>query len=467
MGFSERLSALDSSFLTIEHDGSHMHIAALIVLEKGPLGLDHGGVDFDKICEHAEAALEQVPRYRQRVVKTPVLGQPQWVDDDHFNIRYHLRHAALPRPGDERQLKRLAGRIFSQTLDRSRPLWELWVVEGLDDERFALILKAHHCLVDGVGGAELLVALLSSRGGESDWEPRPAAQPHELVEQELKHRWQGLRRVGDMVRGALEKRQHLVEDAAQIAHESSEFVKAGLTPCSDSVFNTKQVSPHRRYDVCELDIGEMKAVKKKLGGKLNDVVLATAAGAFKRYLERRGIDPASYEDFRAMLPVNLRKDDSSTGNRVGMAFVNLPIAEADPAARYAAVVEATQHVKGSAAHAKTTETVEELSDILAPSLVGSLMELSGQLRTMNVVITNVPGPPFELQLLGARIEQVFPLVPLFRNQGLGIALLSYNGKMFWGLNADWNVVPDLHLLTEDIRASFEELKRAAASASLE
>lgn len=453
-----RLSALDSAFLAIEENGAHMHIGALAVLDVGPLATPDGGIDFARVRAHIQGAIESMPRYRQHLEAVPGLSTYAWVDDASFRLDYHVRHTALPRPGSERQLKRLAGRIFSQPLDRNRPLWELWVVEGVEGDRFALVLKTHHCLVDGMGGVALLARLFGPEAtAHGDWQPDIAPSRRELVEGELAHRARGARAHGAALREALSKPGAVLDAVKEGLTNTANLVKEGLTPCDPTQLNPSQVGPHRRFDGLRLELADLKKVKNALGGKINDVVLATAAGGLQRYLERNGEVLETLTDFRALVPVDVRHGFAGVGNRVGMMFARLPITERDARRRYELVREATERLKRESGQAATTELLENLSDWAAPSFVADLFKLTGWAGTFNVVITNVPGPPLELSLLGAPLRTVYPLVPLFRTQAVGIALFSYHGGMYWGFNADWSIVGDLHELVADFRASFEEL----------
>ncbi|MEM1415732.1 MAG: wax ester/triacylglycerol synthase family O-acyltransferase [Myxococcota bacterium] len=461
----ERLSALDASFLGIETPGSHLQIGALAVFGMGPLREPHGGVDFARLKEYVGAALDRVPRYRQRLMHAPLFGQPYWIDDEAFHLDYHVRHTALPRPGDERQLKRLAGRIFSQRLDPTRPLWELWIVEGLSGDRFAMVLKAHHCLADGVAGASILATLLmgNSKANDAPWTPRPAPTPRALLEAELRHRGRGWRRLGrDLATVARDPRPHLGA-ARKLMTGAVRTLSAGATPADRTPLNPDGVSPHRRFDGCRIELGAMKKVKNALGGTINDVVLATTAGALRRTFERQGVLADALHDVRALVPVNTRgkahgkKPGAGTGNSVALLLAKLPLDVADPRARYERVMAETRYAKTQSQNAEVTAVFEDVADFASTGLAVELMKLATRQRSYNLVVTNVPGPPFSLGLLGAPMEAIYPLVPLYENQALGIALLSYAGGMFWGFDADWTQLPELHLLVQDVRASFAEL----------
>jgi WS/DGAT/MGAT family acyltransferase len=463
--FAERLTALDASFLDIETRGSHMDIGALAILEKGELRTADGGIDFPRIERLVEVNLSKVPRHRQRLVRVPVLAQPYWVDDAQFRLSYHVRHTALPRPGSERQLKRLTGRIFSQRLDPDRPLWELWVVEGLEGERFAMVLKAHHCLADGIAGAGILLELFMAEEREPpSWTPRPAPSPRALIEMELRHRAGGWRKLTGGLRAAAADPRSSLRNAREVVHGAVDTLAAGVTQARSTSLNPRHVGPHRRFDTCRMDLEELKEVKRRLGGKLNDVVLAVATGALHAFLRRREGTHDRDVAFRALVPVSTRGKDGGLGNRVALMLVSLPIDAEEPLERYRLVREATDHAKLESGHASASELFEDVANWTATTLVADLLKLAMTRRSFNVVITNVPGPPFELSLLGAPLSAIYPRVPLYENQALGIALLSYHGGMYWGLNADWSRVDDLHVLASALDASFAELLGAARGA---
>ncbi|MEM8609586.1 MAG: wax ester/triacylglycerol synthase family O-acyltransferase [Myxococcota bacterium] len=460
--FSERLSALDATFLDIETSAAPMHVGAALLFDAESLQLPHGGLDIDRLTRFAESALDRVPRYRQRVEWSPVLRHPVWVDDDRFNIRFHLRHTRLPLPGDDRMLKRLVGRLFSQRLDRSRPLWEFWVVEGVEGNRFALIIKAHHCMVDGVAGVQLLESLLAPAPQDApsvatDWSARREPSPFQLLLGEVVHRARGVRTLSGFGPRVKENLQGL-----------QSVLQSGLKPTPKTAFTEQDISPYRRFDWTQFDLGEVKRVKKALGGTVNDVVVATATGAVRRFLSRRGTNVDRVERFRTVLPVNTRKSGGlSVGNHVAMLLADLPISEPDPIKRLNKVIEVTTELKHRSNQAGGAELIEEVADLTTKRLVSELFRTAMRMRTYNLIVTNVPGPPFPLYMLGARLDAIYPMVPLMQNQNLGIALFSYDGGLYWGFNADWESFPDVHEFVEDLEASFEELRRCADPAANE
>jgi len=465
----ERLTALDAVFLDVEDRHTHMHVGAVSLFEAAPLLGADGLIDMERIRRVIQVGLHRVPRYQQRLAAIPVFGSPVWVDDDHFNLTYHVRHVCLPKPGDERLLKRLVGRIMSQQLDRGKPLWELWVVEGVEGNRVALITKAHHCMIDGVGSVELSSALMRGTAEierrldhPPPWLPRTAPTPVELLLGELG------RRAGEPLAALAAVRRAVADPraAAGAVRDAllgvGEAIGAGVRPASATPLNV-DIGPHRRFDWLEMDLAAIKDVKQRLGGTVNDVVLAIATGALGRFLHARGLRLDGL-DFRAMLPVNVRGagERDSMGNRVTMIVVQLPLDERAPRRRLERVIEATSALKRSR-QALGVKTLEEVGDATFTTLFSAFVRLAAVTRPYNIVVTNVPGPQFQSYFLGAPMQAVYPLVPLYRNQALGIALFSYNGKLFWGFNADWDAVPDLHELVEATSTEFNVLRDAAVA----
>jgi diacylglycerol O-acyltransferase / wax synthase len=459
--YYDRLTALDASFLELETPAVHMHVGSVGIFESGPLARPDGGVDFDRIRTIVEAGLRRVPRFRQKIVRIPATDHPVWVDDPRFNLPYHLRHTALPTPGNERQLKRLTARIMSQKLDRAKAMWEMWVVEGLQHGRFALISKIHHCLIDGISGVDLAGAYMRRDPnvrlelGEAHWLPRPAPSRTKLIADDL------LRRVSlpvrILARVAAQPRQG-VQSANRAIKGLREAVGVALTPASETPFN-RSIGPHRRFDWTRFELSTVRGIKDHLGGKLNDVVLACVAGAVRRFLLHRNVDVDGI-DFRVLVPVSTRtaNERGKLGNRVSMIAARLPVGEKDLRRRYDAAVAETAHIKESG-QLEGTEAIEHLSDWTTTTLLTQFSKLAASRRSFNLIVTNVPGPAFTSYLDGARLLESYPLVPLFSNQALGIALLSYDGGLYWGFNADWETLPDLHVFVEGLEEEFELLRK--------
>lgn len=458
----DRLSAQDASFLAAEGPTTPMHVSAIQIYEAGPLRED-GGIAIDKVRAAYESVLHLVPRYRQKLAWIPLENRPIWVDDPHFQIDYHIRHVALPHPGGLAELKRVASRVMEHTLDRNRPLWEMWVVEGLQGDRFATISKVHHCMVDGASGVELAQRLLSPSAHDEPeppppYYPRPIPSGAELLRDELMRRvgmplralrgLQAFRDEVDDVREEVGVRLRALGDIAGIA-----FSRVSETPLNGSL------SPHRRFDWLEMSLAELKAVRKALGCTVNDVVLGIVTEAVRRFMLSRNVDPA-HITFRAATPVNVRSDDDRRpmGNRVSSWMVELPIGEPDRVTQIDLIREETVRLKESR-QALGVDMLMAATDLAPMGLIAVGAQLvSGP---VNTIVTNVPGPQFPLYMLGARMLAIIPQVPLLEGLGLGIALMSYNGRVFWGLTGDYELVPDLERFTASIADSFAELARAA------
>jgi WS/DGAT/MGAT family acyltransferase len=458
----EWLSAEDRMFLSFETDTAPMHVGAVLLFDAGPLAKKGHGVDVRRIRDHIETRLAAIPRYRQRLHASPIDGQPVWVDDDRFEISAHVRHVRLAK-AEPRALHQQVGRIVSQRLDRRRPLWELWIVDGLGGGRFAMISKIHHCVVDGVAGADLLAALLSLTAEETTsrrarWRPRPAPSPATLLRDRAA--WQV-----EAGRNVLAELGRVVRDrraAAHYARQASALWQAvglGIRPAPDSPLN-RPIGTNRRFEWHVADLAQLKAVRQRLGGTVNDVVLATVAGALRTFLRRRDPD-MSLADLRALVPVSTRTagDAHALGNHVGAWIMPLPVSEHDPLRRFSLVREITASLKG----AKDAFGAQLLSEG-GSTLLGMSVRLLEWLRPFNLVVTNVPGPPVPLYLLGAQLRHAYPLVPLFPHQGLGVAVLSYAGQLCWGFNADCHVVPDLDAFAGALDDSFAELVAASGAA---
>jgi diacylglycerol O-acyltransferase len=459
----DRLSALDASFLEIEDDNAHMHIGSVGLYDAAPLTLPNGGLDFERIVTFLEGQMHRVPRFRQKLATVPGLDHPVWIDDETFNIHYHVRHTALPAGGSLRLLKRLAGRIMSQQLDRGKPLWETWFVEGVEGDRFGLISKIHHCMADGISGTDLATATL---GTSPDfvpepglpWQPRPAPSQARLLADELSRRAAlplGVARAG--IR-ALSEPVATLESLRESVRGLSRAATAGFGTVSETPLNAP-IGPHRRFDWSRIDFPKVKEIGKRVDAKVNDVVLAVVTGVVREFMEHHQLDPKEL-DFRAMVPVSVRSEDEhgKPGNRVSSLIVPLPLDELDPLERLRRIVETTRELKasGQSLGMQAISEVMELSDTLTQLLARA----ASQSQAANLVVTNVPGPPVPLYFLGARLIDAYPLVPLAANQALGVALFSYAGGLHWGLNADWDRVPDLHDVALSIGTHFAALVKA-------
>ncbi len=465
--YYQRLTQLDHSFLIYEGPNSPMHVGATQIFEAAPLRRPEGGLDIERIEEYVQSRLHVIPRYRQRLARTPIEGHPIWIDDPRFNIRYHVRHTRLPRPGDERLLKRTVGRIYSQHLDRGKPLWEMWVIEGLAGDRVAIVSKIHHCMVDGISGVDLLAALLTEKPIESFeaphmWLPRAAPSAAQLALEEAERVVKAPLSAASAILDLARDEDHARERLAARFGALGSFVASGGGVVASSTSINQPIGPYRRVDWLAMDLLHMKRVAKHLGGTVNDVILATAAGGLRRFLKRARQEDLRKLDFRVLAPVSLREasEHGKLGNRVSAWVVPLPIGERDPIRRFERVRETTAELKRNHA-ALAADTIAQLTEWTGTTLLSLGARLMTVSVPFNLVVTNVPGPRETLYLLGAQLLESHPLIPLMGNLSTGIALMSYRGTLSWGFCADWDLVPDLHELALAMDRSFAKLAAAA------
>jgi len=458
---SDRLTGLDASFLHLEDGCAHMHVASVMLFEGPP-------PDYDELLQAIERRLSLVPRYRQRLAFVPLgQGRPKWVDDPHLNLRYHVRAAALPSPGSEEQLKNLAGRVFSQQLDRDKPLWEVWLVEGLENGQFAMLSKTHHALVDGVSGVDIISVLFDTSPDPAAppdpgrrWLPRPLPTGTQMLGEALLERATLPAEVARSVRAVFRGPRRILSGVRDAAVGVGAMAWAGLNPAPASPYNAP-IGPHRRFTWVRADLGDVKAIKDELGGTVNDVVLATVAGALGKHLRRRGQNTDGLE-LKAMIPVSVRADveRGALGNRVAAMMAPLPVWCQDPVSRLDLVREELKGLKSSG-QAVGAQVLTELSGFAPPTVLDQASRVMARQRFFNLVVTNVPGPQIPLYLAGRRMVDPFPMVPLAKNQGLGVALLSYAGKINFGLVGDYDTMWDLDEFAEDVAESLAELATEA------
>jgi WS/DGAT/MGAT family acyltransferase len=455
---ADRLSALDCAFLQIENETQQMHVGWLMAFD-GP------APDYPRFCAHIDARLDALTRYRQRIQPMPLgVARPLWVDDPHFSLAHHLRHTALPRPGDEAQLRALCGRVMGQRLDRDRPLWEMWLVEGLPRRRWAVLSKVHHAMIDGVSGSDVLQLMLdvdpeAPPAGPSSWKPAPAPSRRDLLGSSAA--WTA-RLPAEIARAATRAARSPIEStraAAARAYGVGQLGRAATHPTS--VLNGP-LGPHRRWAWARGDLAEVKAVKNATGATVNDVVLAAVTGGFRRYLDGRG-ETVEDDLLRALVPVSLRlpHEHGQLGNRVTAVLAELPVGLADPLDRLAAVSGQLDHLKRTGA-AAGIDAVFSAADFLPVGLMvvgGRVVARTGQ-RLVNAVTTNIPGPQQPLYLLGHRMREVFPYVPVAEGVRISIGIATYNGRVAFGLTGDDDAVPDLEVLAEATGESLAELVAA-------
>src|SRR6201994_2298834 len=458
----DRLTSIDASFLHQEGHASHMHIGGVLIFE-GPVP------DFNDYLNHVRGRLHLVPRYRQKLATPPLeTGRPLWIDDPDFNLEYHVRHTALPPPGTEDQLFLLASRIASQQLDRSKPLWENWLVEGLQDGRFAVISKAHHALVDGIAGVDLASFLFevereprAPEGAELEpWRPEPEPSPIDLVLAGAR----GMVRTtsGLVVRSlaAATRPTTSLNLARDVLEGLGELVWAGLNPAPETPLNVK-IGPHRRYSIVRQQLSDYKEVKDALGGTVNDVVLSVVSGALAQWLHSRGVRTEGLE-MRALVPVSVRtKDQRGTlGNRLTVMRGPLPVYIDDPVARLRFIRRAMDGLKESK-QAVGAATLAAVNNLAPPTILAQASRLNFSTRLFNLIVTNIPGPQMPLYVLGRELVDLFPVAFLPEDHALAIAIMSYNGGLDYGLLGDFDAMPDIDVVADGIQASLAELLAAA------
>jgi diacylglycerol O-acyltransferase len=459
----DAMSAQDAAFLDIENGDNPMHIGSVAVLE-GPAPA-YG--DFVRLIA---AKLPLVPRYRQKVRFAPGgIGRPVWVDDPHFQILYHIRHTAVPPPGGRDELRNLAGRVFAQLLDRSKPLWELWMVEGLDHGRWAIISKVHHCMVDGVAATDLLTVVFDASEAPpalepvEAWAPDPEPGTLMLTARGAFHTVADpLARLRDIsvLRITAGPRTRLAE-AAGLVHSLAEWGRRSATSLNGPI------GPHRRWSWADASLDDVKVVRQALGGTVNDVVLAAITSGFRALLEQRGED-LSNRVVRTLVPVSVRADHErgTLNNRVSGMFPGLPVSIADPVERLESIAGQLSMLKESK-QAVAGDALIRLSGFAPPMLlaVGARLAARTPQRLLQTVTTNVPGPQFPLYVGGRRMVYSYPYVPIMGSVRISIAIFSYCGRLFFGITGDYDSVPDIDVLRDGIEAGVRELVGAAGGRS--
>ncbi len=462
MANPDRLTALDSTFLHLEeHSTAHMHVASVMVFEgQAPTPQD--------LIDHVLSRLHLVPRYRQRLAFVPLdQGRPVWADDPHFNPAYHIRHTALPKPADDAALKRLAGRLFSQRLDRSKPLWEIWLVQSMAGGRFALIAKTHHALVDGISGVDITTVLFDTArepaptAPSPTWSAKPLPGPAKLLGEALLERStvpaEMLRGGRALLRGPRKAFSQLKSGLTNVGATTLTGITA---PAPPSPFNV-DIGPHRRYTFLDADLASFKAIKDSLGGTLNDVVLTSVSLALGRWLRRHHTDTEGLV-LKAMVPVSVRTtaQRGALGNQVAAMWAPLPVGVENPAECLHKIAAAMEDLKKSG-QAVGAQVLTNLAGFAPPTILSQAARLQARQPFFNLVVTNVPGPQFPLYLLGRRLQVLYPVVPLAQRQALGIAVMSYDGHLGFGLLGDYDALPDLEAIAGDLKWAIASLARAA------
>jgi WS/DGAT/MGAT family acyltransferase len=460
----DRLTAIDASFLHQEGPDSHMHVGALVVAQ-GP------APGYDDFLDSIRRRLHLVPRYRQRLTFPPASsGRPLWTDDTDFSLEYHVRHTALPAPGSHEQLMNLCARVFSQQLDRTKPLWEMWLMEGLEDGSFGLLTKAHHAMIDGIAGVDLATVLFDL-GPEptpidedlEPWVPDPAPNPIELLGAGAAGMAKASLSVTAKALSKLRTPERALAEARVALEGVGEIAWAGLNPAPPTPLNV-EIGPHRRFAGVVSELADFKSVKNAFGGTVNDVVLAVVAGALRRWLQSRGVRTEGME-LRALVPVSVRSQDErgAAGNRIAAMRGPLPVWVDDPVERLAVVRHAMDDLKESK-QAIGAEVLTSVQMFAPPTVLAQASRVNFSTRLFNLLVTNVPGPQFPLYVVGRRMLSVFPIAFLPKNHALSIAIMSYDGAMNFGLLGDYDAMYDLEAFGGAIETSLAELVALAASA---
>jgi WS/DGAT/MGAT family acyltransferase len=461
----DRLSAVDASFLHNEGPQSHMHIGGITVFE-GP------APRFQDFLDHIRSRLHLVPRYRQKLAHPPLdTGRPLWVDDPRFNLEYHVRHTALPEPGDDEQLLRLCSRIFSQRLDRSKPLWEMWVIEGVEDNRFALITKTHHALIDGISGVDLATVLLDAEpvpqpveSSGREWQAQPEPSGVELLAAGLLGAARAGAKVAARTASAALRPDSAVTRAREAAEGIGEIVWAGLNPAPETPLNVP-IGPHRRIMLVRQELQHYREVKNAFGCTVNDVVLTVVSGALAEWLRSRGVRTEGLE-LRGLVPVSIRTEDqrNQLGNQLAAMRGPLPVYIDDPVERLRTVKQGMDGLKESK-QAVGAEVLAGVQNFAPPTILAQAVRINFSTRLFNLIVTNIPGPQIPLYILGRELLDLFPVAFLPQNHALAIAIMSYNGRINYGLLADYDAIPDLDVIQQGIEDSLLELRSAAGRRS--
>jgi len=456
----DRLSALDTSFLTNESSASHMHVGAVAIFEGPP-------PSYADLLDHVRSRLHLVPRFRQKLAFPPApTGRPFWVDDPAFNLEYHVRHSALPAPGSEEQLRNMAARIFSQQLDRTKPLWELWLVQGLTRKRFGFLTKTHHALVDGVSGVDIATVLFDLKPvpqptePDHEWVPSPEPSGATLLAKDAEGVLSAPIRLARRIEQAVEHPERALGQASESLRALSEVGWNFANPAPETPLNV-EIGSHRRFQWVRADLAQFKRIKNVLGGTVNDVVLAVVTGALREWLHKRGVRTEGVE-LRAQVPVSIRTDDEHghLGNKIAAVRGPLPVYVEDPVQRLALVRKGMDGIKQSK-QALGAEVISRMNDFAPPTLLAQAARINFSTRLFNLVVTNVPGPQVPMYVLGRELQDIFPVGFLPPNQALFVAIMSYNGSVNFGLLADFDAIDDIDEIAAGIERSLAELLQIA------
>jgi diacylglycerol O-acyltransferase / wax synthase len=466
----DRMSPIDASFLHVEDAVTHMHIGSVSIMEGPP-------PPYEAVRDMVAGKLPLVQRYRQVVRRVPFdLGRPVWADDPYFNIEYHVRHTALPRPGGETELRGLVGRIMAQKLDRAKPLWEMWMVEGLDDDRWAIVSKVHHCMVDGVSGSDLLGLILDASPDAvaeeaQPWAVGPPPPPWELAAEAVTDMFTSPFEIFRLVRAQTRVPRRAMSQIADVV-AGLRTTAATMRGASSSSINGP-IGPHRRWVATSVPVADVKTIRHTIGGTFNDVVLTAITRGFRDLLESRG--ESTDHPIRTLVPVSVRPrddrgravGDGTLANKVSAMFAELPVGIADPVERLRSVSAQMAGIKESK-QAMAGESLTHIGGFAPPvllSLAGRLGTKISQ-RSVNTVTTNVPGPQIPLYAVGRKMVTIYPYVPLGMQMRIGVAIFSYDGTVSFGITGDYDSAPDIKVIADGIEAGITELLSATRSSTI-
>jgi diacylglycerol O-acyltransferase len=460
----ERLGPQDASFLYLESPSVHQHVGGVAILD--PSTAPSGRLTYPDLVRVISSRLHLAPRFRQRVLFPPfATARPVWVDDVNLDIAFHMRRAALPSPGGHRELVDYIQRVISRPLDRTKPLWELYLIEGMEDGLAAILTKVHHSMVDGLAAIDLASAVYDFAPEPQiltppPWEPEPEPSRLDLlldaVTEQMTHPARGL---ADLAQRTLQTPARVARQAGDILGGLMDVVGAGVL-APPSPFN-RRVGPNRRFAMVESPVQTFKDIKRALGATVNDVVLATVAGGLYRFLRHRG-EPTRARSLRAMVPVSVRSKDerSAMGNRVSSIFVDLPVGPMGAKRRLSLIRERTKHLKESN-YAVGAEFLMNIGSWAPPTIHAMAARLAARTRVINLVVSNVPGPQIPMYIAGAKLLAQYPIMPIAESMGLSIAATSLAGTMAFGLTADWDTLPDIEFLADAMEEALGELRKAA------
>ena len=458
----QRLGPQDASFIYLETPSVHQHVGGVAVLD--PSTRPDGRLTYDDLLQVMGSRIHLAPRFRQKVVFPPLaVARPVWVDDPNFDLTFHVRRAALPTPRGRRELIDYVQRVFSRPLDRTKPLWEAYIIEDIENDLSAVITKVHHAMVDGLAAIDIASTMFDFSPefqvlSPPPWEPEPEPSRGDLLRDAVREQ------VTNPVSSLLQLGQRTLQTPSRVLRQVTDVVEGLLDVVGAGVLAppsplNRKVGPNRRFGMTEGPVQTFKDIKNALGGTVNDVVLATVAGALHRLFRSRR-EPTRERTLRAMVPVSVRTEDQSGGNRVSSIFVDLPIGPIGAKKRLALIRDATKHLKESH-YAVGAEFIMNVGMWAPPTIHAVAARLAARSRVINLVVSNVPGPQIPMYVAGARLLAQYPVMPLAENMGLSVAVTSLAGTMAFGLTADWDTLPDIEFLAQAIDDSLTELRKAA------